>query len=120
MQCLKTSFEDRFPNCPHASCANLIHLPCAHNYIPLEHHEETGLSCNVLECGYQAGQCSIPDYPQCRTNPTKLGDNECLDPNDWSNNNSPECNFDFGDCLESKYPNCTVPKLDQGRLGDGK
>lgn len=118
--CLNTAFEDRFPNCPHSTCANLNELQCLHNYIPLEHHDELGMSCNVVECGYQAGQCSIPEYPKCRTNPIKLGDNECLEPNEWSNNNSPECNYDFGDCLESKYPNCTVPKLDQGRLGDGK
>eukprot|EP00979_Chaetoceros_neogracilis_P008756 scaffold1962_cov203-Chaetoceros_neogracile.AAC.1 len=61
---------------------------------------------NTEECGWDMGDCVVPDYPDCRVDdPGWIGNGHC-----GGGYNTIDCGFDGGDCDEfnSKYPNCTV------------
>eukprot|EP00979_Chaetoceros_neogracilis_P008444 scaffold1878_cov149-Chaetoceros_neogracile.AAC.3 len=65
------------------------------------------LEFNTEECGWDMGDCVLPNYPDCRVDvPGSIGDGRCI----GGEYNTIECGFDGGDCDEfnSKYPNCIV------------
>jgi hypothetical protein len=71
---------------------------------------------NTLECGWDTGDCVVPNYPDCHVDrPERIGDGRCYS----GAYNTAECGFDGGDCDEfnAKYPNCTVDYPDE--IGDG-
>lgn len=72
---------------------------------------------NTEECGWDGGDCLVPDYPDCRglDQPSKIGDGYC----DGGKYNTAECGWDGGDCIEfnMRYPACFTeyPSM----VGDG-
>jgi hypothetical protein len=61
---------------------------------------------NTLECGWDMGDCVVPNYPDCHVrSPGLIGDGICQ-----NRGNNIECGFDGGDCEEfnAQYPNCIV------------
>ena len=71
---------------------------------------------NTAECGFDGGDCVVPNYPDCRVNnPEFIGNGRC----DGGAYNTPECGFDGGDCddFNAKYPNCNVESPES--IGNG-
>jgi hypothetical protein len=95
--------RSKYPNCAldNKNAYRLGNFDCDSNF-------------NMEECGWDRGDCVVPNYPDCRVDvPEMIGDGWCS-----GVYNTAECGFDGGDCEEfNKYPNCTVEY--PGRIGNG-
>eukprot|EP00979_Chaetoceros_neogracilis_P015686 scaffold6385_cov207-Chaetoceros_neogracile.AAC.2 len=70
---------------------------------------------DTAECGFDGGDCVVPNYPDCRVDrPSNIGDGRC----DGGAYNTAECGFDGGDCVVPNYPDCRVDR--PAMIGNGR
>eukprot|EP00979_Chaetoceros_neogracilis_P005577 scaffold1017_cov147-Chaetoceros_neogracile.AAC.1 len=106
------NLRSNYPNCTALANRNVYKLG---NF-------ECNWEFNTEECGWDMGDCVVPNYPDCHdVYPRFVGDGYChsesisTSTGDFVKSvggdyNTIECGFDGGDCEEfnAEYPNCTV------------